>query len=532
MELTRGRSHPGQKCWIVSFDGIDTVDEAKQIVGSIILVREEDRPELEDDEFYTHDLVGMRVIHKETGILVGTVANVFNSGANDLLYVKRYSSDPSNKKMDHSDSNLSKRDASDQFLWIPFVKAIVPEIDTERREMIITPPKGLLELNLHSDMRSKKERRQMEWKLRKKLQQRITAAKKRLHEMGQSHLLDGLSIGEKGQRAMLARQIVEVNLSLFQHAVRSIEVSSMRLSLLDFADANSDLLLKNALKIPHKYLLDCVYPEKIDGLFKEGLRLLNNSKAAIVLVVHDDRSLGMVSNEFVLNKLQQLLLDYKRFLKFGEKCIEIPLIVVTSTDQIKSSQQLLLNNDFFGFNAGKVLFIEETKLPIVSKSADGNKIVLKSPWEILLAPIGSGGTFASLSSQKAVDFLREMGIEYVQVCSLGGRSAISSPLFFGWASSRKAAMAIKISENTKKEEEEEGAFDVIFSIKKLSEICVRIDALSFEAVEEQHEHFERVDGEWAQIKPSTFNSLRLHCSINGALKFCGVDEVCVLQVLD
>ncbi|PKU73429.1 uncharacterized protein LOC110093368 isoform X1 [Dendrobium catenatum] len=528
MELTRGRSHPGQKCWIISFEAIDTVDKAKQVVGSTILVREEDKPELEEDEFYSHDLVGMRVLHKDTGILVGKVANVLNTGANDLLHVKRYSCEPSKGKVNLSDSHLSETDVSGQFLWIPFVKAIVPDIDMERREMIITPPKGLLELNLRSDMRSKKERRQMEWKLRKRLQQRFTAAKKILQEMGHSHLFDGFSIGDKGQRAMLARHIADLNLSLFQHAVRCVEASSRRLSLFDFVDANSDLLLKNALMIPYKYLRDSVYPEKNDELFKEGLRLLNNSKAAIILVINDDSSLGMVSNELVLHKLQQLLADYQSFLKFGEKCNEIPFIMLTSTGQTKPIEQLLVDNDYFGFNAEKVLLLEETRLPIVSKSVDSKKILLKSSWEILLAPTGSGGTFASLLSQKGVDFLQEMGVEYVQVCSLSERSAFGSPLFFGWASSCEAKMALKIPMNTK----EEDNYDIIFSAEKLRMICKQIEALSFQAIPEQHEYVEQVDGEWTKVKPSSFNSFRLHCSIYSALKLCSVDEVCVMQVLE
>jgi hypothetical protein len=38
--------------------------QAKQLVGSTFLVREEDRPELDEGEFYTRDLIGMRVVLK------------------------------------------------------------------------------------------------------------------------------------------------------------------------------------------------------------------------------------------------------------------------------------------------------------------------------------------------------------------------------------------------------------------------------------------------------------------------------------
>ena len=38
--------------------------QAQHLVGSTVLVKDEDRPELEEGEFYTRDLVGMRGILK------------------------------------------------------------------------------------------------------------------------------------------------------------------------------------------------------------------------------------------------------------------------------------------------------------------------------------------------------------------------------------------------------------------------------------------------------------------------------------
>lgn len=38
--------------------------QAKLLIGSTLLVREEERPELEEGEFYTRDLVGIRVFLK------------------------------------------------------------------------------------------------------------------------------------------------------------------------------------------------------------------------------------------------------------------------------------------------------------------------------------------------------------------------------------------------------------------------------------------------------------------------------------
>lgn len=96
---------------------------------------------------------------QETGEFVGTVGNVYNSGASDLLHVKL---DSSLNVLDKTGKpRTAEMVASDHFVWVPFVEAIVPNVDMDRKEIQITPPKGLLELNLRFDERSKKERRQL-----------------------------------------------------------------------------------------------------------------------------------------------------------------------------------------------------------------------------------------------------------------------------------------------------------------------------------------------------------------------------------
>ena len=87
---------------------------------------------------------------------MGTVVNVFDNDANDLLHVMLHPSSKSASEVRNQKSEISQ---SGRLVWIPFVEAIVPDVDLGRGVMHITPPKGLLELNLRSDKRSKKERR-------------------------------------------------------------------------------------------------------------------------------------------------------------------------------------------------------------------------------------------------------------------------------------------------------------------------------------------------------------------------------------
>ncbi|KAE8720035.1 16S rRNA processing protein RimM family, putative isoform 2 [Hibiscus syriacus] len=326
VELVEGREHPGKKSWILSFSGIETVDQARQLVGSTLLAEEEDRPHLEEGEFYTLDLVGMRVILKETGQEVGTVVNVFNSGANDLLHVMLKSAVPMPNGSEES-SNLAEVSDSGPLVWVPFVEEIVPNVDLNRREMLITPPMGLLELNVRTDERSWKERRQLvhvlvllstsfrNGKKEKNFQKRLIAAKRKLIEMEQQRVFHGFGFGEKSQVSLIADQIVNVNSKLLQQALENVEIAS---------------------KSP--------------------------------------------------------------------------------ADEINSTNKLLSSNNYFGFDPEKVWFLEEERLPAVSSLLEQNrhKILMKSPWEMLQSPVGSGGVINLLSSDNIVENLSQNGIEYIQ----------------------------------------------------------------------------------------------------------------------
>jgi UDP-N-acetylglucosamine pyrophosphorylase len=63
--------------------------------------------------------------------------------------------------------------------------------------------------------------------------------------------------------------------------------------------------------------------------------------------------------------------------------------------------------------------LEELELPVVSISSEGNrkKVLMNSPWEIIKRPAGSGGIFSLLASNKILETLNEMGVQYTQVRS-------------------------------------------------------------------------------------------------------------------
>ena len=72
----------------VILDGIETKDMAKTISGKSIYLPLTDLPDLPDDEYYLHDLKGMKVESQE-GSLIGIVEQVLDYSNNPLLEVRQ-----------------------------------------------------------------------------------------------------------------------------------------------------------------------------------------------------------------------------------------------------------------------------------------------------------------------------------------------------------------------------------------------------------------------------------------------------------
>ena len=113
-------SHP-----VVFLDGIEDRSGAESIVRAILWVdQDHSAPVVEDDAWYDHQLVGLDVVRD--GEVVGRVARVDHFPAQDLLIVQLAGD-------------------ADREVLVPFVKAIVPEVDMAAGRVVVTPPTGLFE---------------------------------------------------------------------------------------------------------------------------------------------------------------------------------------------------------------------------------------------------------------------------------------------------------------------------------------------------------------------------------------------------
>lgn len=117
------RWHQGRL--LVLFAGIYDRNFAEALRGTLLLVDSDEVTEPTDpDEFHDHQLIGLTVV-TPAGERLGEVARIEHAPASDLLVLRR---------------------PEGRTALIPFVKAIVPEVDVAGGRVVVDPPGGLLDL--------------------------------------------------------------------------------------------------------------------------------------------------------------------------------------------------------------------------------------------------------------------------------------------------------------------------------------------------------------------------------------------------
>lgn len=108
---------------LVTFAGVSDRTAAEELRGTLLLVDSANLPPTEDpDDFRDHQLLDL-VVETTEGVPVGTVTDLLHYGQ-DILVVR-------------------KDDGGEAL--VPFVAAIVPEVDLATGRLVIDPPPGLLD---------------------------------------------------------------------------------------------------------------------------------------------------------------------------------------------------------------------------------------------------------------------------------------------------------------------------------------------------------------------------------------------------
>lgn len=83
--LSEGKTHGKQL--IAKLDDFDVREDSDILIGKDICIEKSQLPELDAEDFYWCDLVGLEVMDQH-GQQLGSVTSVFATGANDVLVIK------------------------------------------------------------------------------------------------------------------------------------------------------------------------------------------------------------------------------------------------------------------------------------------------------------------------------------------------------------------------------------------------------------------------------------------------------------
>lgn len=120
--FVRSFKRKGQNGAVVTFDDIDTIRRAEELIGMELYARAEDAPTEDDGELYIEDLGGFAFV---AGDVKGTIKHYIESELNPLFLVTIAG-------VEH---------------FIPAVEDFIDFVDENKRIVVFNLPEGLLEIN-------------------------------------------------------------------------------------------------------------------------------------------------------------------------------------------------------------------------------------------------------------------------------------------------------------------------------------------------------------------------------------------------
>ena len=120
--LTKAHQHRGQL--IIRLADISTRDEADAFRGQLVQIQAGSAAPLPAGSYYQHQLIGLAVV-SEAGEPLGTLAEILETGANDVYLVKGGAAE----------------------LLLPAIKSVIRAIDLPAQTITVRIPDGLLDLS-------------------------------------------------------------------------------------------------------------------------------------------------------------------------------------------------------------------------------------------------------------------------------------------------------------------------------------------------------------------------------------------------
>ena len=107
---------------ILKFEGVDNINDIEMYKQRELWIPREEGQDLEEDEYYIADLIGMKVV-LEDGSSFGTLTDVMETGANDVYVVEN---------------------GEGEEILLPAIRECILDVDVEKNVMTIHLMKGLI----------------------------------------------------------------------------------------------------------------------------------------------------------------------------------------------------------------------------------------------------------------------------------------------------------------------------------------------------------------------------------------------------
>mgnify|MGYP000942603244 FL=1 len=108
---------------LVKFEGIDSVEEAEKLKNLQIKIDSDEVGELEENEFYFHEIIGCQVFDENDRNL-GEIIDILTPGANDVWVIKG---------------------ENGKEILIPYIEDVVKQIDITNKKVNIEVMEGLID---------------------------------------------------------------------------------------------------------------------------------------------------------------------------------------------------------------------------------------------------------------------------------------------------------------------------------------------------------------------------------------------------
>ncbi|PWJ42958.1 ribosome maturation factor RimM [Sediminitomix flava] len=109
--------------FIIKFEDVETIEDAEKLRGCKLYLPLDVLPELEEGQFYYHEITGFTCIDEKEGE-IGTVKAVYTGGPQDILAI------------DHNGVEV----------LVPIHDDLVKGIEREKNEIYVSLPEGLIDL--------------------------------------------------------------------------------------------------------------------------------------------------------------------------------------------------------------------------------------------------------------------------------------------------------------------------------------------------------------------------------------------------